>query len=157
VDEQGFDDTIPGDELAAVARALAELGAEPLPGAVATRLDARLARELGSVPLAARRSRRRRLRIGGALTGATAVAAAIVFALGSGGGGHPARPEAANALRTTAASVATDAAGASAPSATTAMKLQAPAAKSCAPASRRAGARPRAGCPGARGGHARAV
>ena len=41
-------------------RALAELGEQPLPPAVAARLDARLAAELDASPLAARRARRRR-------------------------------------------------------------------------------------------------
>ena len=78
---------VPGDELAAVARALAELGARPLPEAVALRLDARLAAELDSSPLALRRSRRP-LRIGAGLSAAAAVAAALIFAFGSSGGHH---------------------------------------------------------------------
>ena len=64
VDDAGNAEELPAEELAAVARALAALGAEPLPGGVAERLDARLAAELSSSPLAARRSRRRRFQIG---------------------------------------------------------------------------------------------
>ena len=58
------DRTTEPDELAAVERALAELGEQPLPPGVATRLDARLAAELTSSPLAARRARRGPVRLG---------------------------------------------------------------------------------------------
>jgi hypothetical protein len=146
------------DELAAVERALAELGGQPLPPGVATRLDARLAAELASSPLAARRARRGRVRLGASLTAAAAIAAAVVFALSTGGGTQPQNPGSASALRDTAATAAADSA---APAAGTEMKVTAApvtaAAKKCAPPSRTAGDRPRPGCPGARGGHARAV
>ena len=93
MDDASFEQQVPDDELEAVRLQLAGLGQEPLPGDVATRLDARLAAELSATPLAARRSRRRRLRVGASLSAAAAVAAAVVFALSTGGGGHPA-PEA---------------------------------------------------------------
>ncbi|HET6174250.1 MAG TPA: hypothetical protein VFD90_16685 [Gaiellales bacterium] len=153
-----FEGRTPDDELEAVRRELAGLGQEPLPPAVATRLDARLDAELSATPLSARRVRRHRLRIGASLSAAVAVAAGIVFALGTGGGGQPA-PE-ASALHSTAKSAAADSTG------TTKVAVNkvvagaasaAPAGKRCAPASQTGGDRPRAACPGARGGHARAV
>jgi hypothetical protein len=153
------DDTasVPGDELAAVARALAELGERPLPPAVATRLDTRLAAELTASPLAARRSRRR-LQLGASLSAAAAVAALAVFALSSGGGGTPPAQQGADALRTSVASATADSAATTAADAPEgAFSQTGPAAKKCAPASRTGGDRPSAACPGARGGHARAV
>jgi hypothetical protein len=164
VDDARHEDEIPAEELAAVSRALAALGSEPLPAGVAERLDSRLAAELSSSPLAERRSRRRRLRIGTALGSAAAAAAVIVLALSwGGGGGHPPVQQAASALRDSAAGTAPVMAKTAADSGTQtriesapAMK-KAPTAKKCAPASRKAGDRPRAACPGARGGHARAV
>jgi hypothetical protein len=159
VDDASIEPDVPDEELEAVRLQLAGLGQEPLPGDVAARLDARLAAELSETPLAARRQRRRQLRIGASLSAAAAVAAAVVFALSSGGGGHPA-PEAA-ALPSTvppsaqvADSAATTAVAAKAAAGAASV---APARKHCPPASRTAGDRPRAGCPGARGGHARAV
>jgi hypothetical protein len=98
------------------------------------------------------------VRLGASLSAVAAAAAAVVFALSSGGGGHPA-PEAA-ALRTsvTSPTVAAAAAGAADSAAKTAIGTSLPmSAKPCPPASRTGGDRPRAGCPGARGGHARAV
>ncbi len=154
MDDVSFPGDVPDDELTAVQRALAELGEQPLPGAVATRLDARLAAELDASPLALRRARRpRRLGVSVAAAGLVA-AAAVVFALSSGGGHRPAgQSEALNATSAVAAadSSAKSAAGTAAPK--TAFALR----KACPPASRRAGARPTAACPGARGGHARAV
>ena len=159
MDDASFEQHVPDDELEAVRLQLAGLGQEPLPGDVATRLDARLAAELSATPLAARRSRRRRLRIGASLSAAVAVAAAVVFALSTGGGGHPA-PE-SSALRSSVAASAqvADSAGTTAVAAKTAAGATsvAPARKQCPPASRTGGDRPRAACPGARGGHARAV
>jgi hypothetical protein len=148
----------PGDELAAMQRALAELGGRPLPGAVASRLDARLAAELGASPLAPRRSRRP-LRIGASLSAAALVAAAVaVFAFGTGGGHKPGGEAAA--LRTTAtpvaARVAADSAAKVAVGTATQNRGFAPK-KACPPASRTGGGRPPAACPGARGGHARSV
>lgn len=136
-------------------QALADLGAVPLPPAVAARLDARLAAELSASPFAARRRRRRRLQLGGSLSAAAAVAAAIVFALSSGGGGQPPGGEQATVMRDTAASATADATAKTGPASTERLSVQAPAAK-CAPASPRDDPRPGA-CPGARGGHARAV
>jgi hypothetical protein len=161
VDDAGNASDVPAGEIAAVARALAALGAEPLPGDVAERLDARLAAELASSPLAERRSRRRRFQVGTALGSVAAAAAVIVLALSwGGGGGSTPGQEAASGLRDTV-----PAAGASPPLAKTAADSStqtriesAPAAKkACPPASRTGGARPTAACPGARGGHARAV
>ncbi|MDX6563162.1 MAG: hypothetical protein QOD65_2976 [Gaiellales bacterium] len=140
------------EELAAVERALAALGEQPLPPGVATRLDARLAADSTSSPLATRRARRGRVRLGASLSAVAAVAAAVVFALSSSGGNHPRKPESAGTLRAAAA----DSAAPQTSAAKTQMKTQAPAGK-CLPASRTAGDRPRPGCPGARGGHARAV
>jgi hypothetical protein len=139
-----------------IQRALGEIGEQPLPPAVAARLDARLAAELDSSPLAARRARRGRLRIGASLSAAAAVAAAVVFALSTGGGTEP---QQASAVRdTVAAASAADSAAVKPEAATTGQfKIQAPTRKQCAPASRKAGDRPPAGCPGARGGRARAV
>jgi len=158
VDDASFEQQVPDDELEAVRLQLAGLGRQPLPGTVATHLDARLAAELSATPLAARRSRRRRLRVGASLSAAVAVAAAVVFAL-STGGGHPA-PE-ASALQSSVAasaqvadSAATTAVAAKSAAGATSV---APARKQCPPASRTGGGRPRAACPGARGGHARAV
>jgi hypothetical protein len=155
VDDVSFPGDVPDDELAAVRRALAGLGEQPLPGAVATRLDARLTAELDASPLARRRARRPR-RLAASLTAAAGVvaAAAVVFALSTGGGHKPAGQS--EALRSTtevavADSSAKSAAGAAAPK--TAFALHA----ACPPASRKAGGRPSAACPGARGGHARAV
>ena len=158
MDDATFEGQVPDDELEAVRRELAGLGQEPLPQAVATRLDARLAAELTSSPLSLRRARRRHVRLGASLSAVAAAAAAVVFALSSGGGGHPA-PEAA-ALRTsvTSPTVAAAAAGAADSAAKTAIGTSLPmSAKQCRPASRTGGDRPRAGCPGTRGGHARAV
>ena len=160
MDDASFEQQVPDAELEAVRLQLAGLGQEPLPGDVATRLDARLTAELSATPLAARRSRRRRLRVGASLSAAAAVAAAVVFALSTGGGGRPA-PE-ASALQS---SVAASAQVADSAAATTAVAAKsaagatsvAPARKHCPPASRKGGDRPRAACPGARGGHARAV
>ena len=149
---------MPDDELEAVRRELAGLGREPLPAPVATRLDARLAAELASSPLSARRARRRHVQLGASLSAVAAVAAAVVFALSTSGGGHPA-PEAA-ALGSSVASpkVAAGTAWAADSAAKTAVTTSRPlSAKRCPPASRTGGDRPRAGCPGARGGHARAV
>ena len=148
---------VPDDELEAVRRELAGLGREPLPAPVATRLDARLAAELSSSPLSARRTRRRHVQLGASLSAVAAVAAAVVFALSTSGGGHPA-PEAA-ALGSSVASpkVAAARAGAADSAAKTAVTSVPLSAKRCPPASRTGGDRPRAGCPGARGGHARAV
>ena len=146
------------DELEQVRRELAGLGQVPLPPGVATRLDARLAAELSATPLAVRRSRRRRVGIGASLTAAAAIAAAVVFALSTGGGSHQA-PEAA-ALRsssTVAAAAADSAATTAAAAKTAAGTASASSAKACRPPSRTDGGRPRAACPGARGGHARAV
>jgi hypothetical protein len=154
VDDNGFEAEVPGDELEAVRLALAELGEQPLPPAVAIRLDARLAAELASSPLSARRARRRHVRLGASLSAAAAVAAIAVFALSWGGGGRAPAPNAAGALQSSVASAAADSAAKTAAGATKALPLQA---KRCRPASRTAGDRPRAGCPGARGGHARAV
>ncbi len=139
-----------------IRRALGEIGEQPLPAAVAARLDARLAAELDSSPLATRRARRGRLRIGASLSAAAAVAAAVVFALSTGGSSDPPR---ASAVRdTVAAASAADSAAVTPEAATTGQfKIQAPAQKNCGPASRKADDRPRAGCPGARGGRARAV
>jgi hypothetical protein len=155
MDDVSFEGDVPDDELAAVQRALAGLGERPLPGAVATRLDARLAAELDASPLAQRRSRRPR-RLGASLTaaGALVAAAAVVFALSTGGGHKPAGQS--EALRSTAAGTAADSAakvavGSAAPKPTFAAR------KACPPANRKAGGRPSAACPGARGGHARAV
>jgi hypothetical protein len=159
VDDASFEQQVPDNELEAVRLQLAGLGQEPLPGDVATRLDARLAAELSATPLAARRSRRRRLRVGASLSAAVAVAAAVVFALSTGGGGHPA-PEASALQRTVAASAqVADSAATTAVAAKSAAGATsiAPARKHCPPASRKGGDRPRAACPGARGGHARAV
>jgi hypothetical protein len=154
VDDVGFEGQVPEDELEAVRRELAGLGQQPLPPAVALRLDARLAAELSATPLARRRSRRR-LRLGASLSAAAAVAAAIVFALSSGSG-RPA-PEAA-ALRSSAPAAAADSAATTAVAAKTAVGAAgAVAPEKCSPPSRTAGGRPRAACPGARGGHARAV
>jgi hypothetical protein len=159
VDDTSYEGRVPDDELEAVRRELAGLGQEPLPEAVATRLDARLAAELASSPLSARRARRRHVQLGASLSAVAAVAAAVVFALSSSGGGHPA-PEAV-ALGSSVASpkVAAATAGAADSAAKTAIGTSLPLnAKRCAPpASRTGGDRPRAGCPGARGGHARAV
>ena len=157
MDDSAFDDAVPEAEREAVRSSLAGLGAVPLPADVATRLDARLAAELDSSPLAARRARRRRVRLGASLSAAAAVAAIAVFALGWGGGGHT-PPATQSALESGAASTAVSAvraADSAAPAAATAAK--AAATKPCRPASRTGGSRPRAGCPGARGGHARAV
>ena len=146
---------VPEDELAAIRRALAELGARPLPAAVATRLDARLAAELDDAPLARRRSRRPRPFTAG-LAGAAALAAAAVvaFALSTGGGHKPSTGQ-SEALRSAAAPTADSAtkiaAGVAAPRIASAHR------KACPPTSRKAGGRPSAACPGARGGHARAV
>jgi hypothetical protein len=151
VDDRSTERDVPGDELAAVQRALAELGERPLTGAVASRLDARLAAELGASPLARRRSRRP-LRIGASVSAAALVAAAVVvFALGTGGGHGPAGEAAA--LHTTAAPVAAAklAAGSAAPNRALVPK------KACPPASRTGDGHRPAACPGARGGHARAV
>jgi hypothetical protein len=144
------------DDDTRIQRALAEMGEQPLPPAVAARLDVRLAAELDSSPLAARRAGKR-LRLGASLSAAAAVAAVVVFAL-STGGGSPRPTEQAGALRDTVASAtAADSAAVTPESATTGQfKIQAPTQK-CAPASRKADDRPRAGCPGARGGRARAV
>jgi hypothetical protein len=151
VNDDSFEGEVGGEELAAVQRGLAELGAQPLPAAVAARLDARLAAELDS-PLVARRRSRGRLRLGAGLAGTAAVAAALVFAFalnggGSAPGGHPAAAE----LKRTAGT--TGIAASAAPAAGTLL----PAGAKCPSASRTGGGRPRAGCPGARGGHARAV
>ena len=121
-----------------------------------TRLDARLAAELamprrsrgGAAPAA--RAPRRRARGGGARRGRD-----VVFALSSGGGRRtPARRErrAARPPRPSRPPTrsAKSAAGTPADDA-------APRPRRCPPASRTAGGRPRAACPGARGGHARAV
>jgi hypothetical protein len=141
----------------AVRQALAELGATPLPPAVAARLDTRLAAELSASPFAARRQRRRRLQLGASLSTAAAVAAAIVFALSTGGGGRPAGGDSATAVRDAATSVMADAAAAKTTASTTErFSVQAPAKKQCPPATPKDGPRP-AACPGARGGHARAV
>ena len=156
MDDASSEHDVPGDELATIQRALAEIGEQPLPPAVAARLDTRLDAELTTSPLAARRARRGRLRLGASLSAAAAVAAAVVFALSTGGGGHPQGGETASALRDTAAAAAADSTMAAPEAATSSQfKTTAPA-KKCAP-SRKAGDRPRAGCPGARGGHARAV
>ena len=146
---------MPADELEAVRRSLAELGALPLPAAVAERLEARLAGELHPAPLAGRRARRGRVRIGAALSAAAAVAAIAVFALGWGGGGHPPVGVQDAALQSTAAAAGADSTAKIAAAASEA-RPSAPA-KRCPPASRTGGGRPRAACPGARGGHARAV
>jgi hypothetical protein len=145
------------DELEAVRRQLAGLGREPLPQGVATRLDTRLAAELSSSPLSERRSRRRRVRLGASLSAVAAVAAAAVFALSMGGAGHPA-PETA-ALRSASATSGTYATPSSvaADSKAAGVTGRPVAAKKCPPASRTGGGRPPAACPGARGGHARAV
>jgi len=74
--------------LDALARELRALAVEPVPADVVARLDARLAAELATVPLAARR--RRRLRLVPALGAAAAAAACVgvvAFAISSGGGG----------------------------------------------------------------------
>jgi hypothetical protein len=160
VDDVSFEDEMPADELAAVQRALAELGEAPLPPGVTTRLEARLAAELTSSPLSARRARRRRVRLGASLSAAAAIAAAIVFALSSGGG-HPVRDQ-ASALRTSAASATADSAAKTAAGTIEAADAQAQAplrsqAKKCPPASRTGDGRRPGACPGARGGHARAV
>jgi hypothetical protein len=153
VDDSGFDAEVPEDELEAVRRSLAALGELPLAPAVATRLDARLAAELDSSPLSERRARRGRVRLAAALSAAAVVAAIAVFALSWGGGGQ--RPAGApeGALQSSAAAVQADS---SAKVASTATRAQAPR-KQCPPTSRTGGDRPRAACPGARGGHARAV
>ena len=145
---------MPEAELEAVRRSLAELGAQPLPPAVAERLAARLAAELDASPLAARRAHRGRVRLGATLSAAAAIAAIAVFALSWGGGGP--RPAGApeGAPQSSAAVAAADSSAARV--ASTATKAQAPR-KPCPPASRTGGGRPRAACPGARGGHARAV
>jgi hypothetical protein len=156
VDDFSRQHHLSADELAAVERALAALGEQPLPPGVATRLDARLAADLTSSPLAQRRVRRRRVQLGASLSAVAAVAAAVVFALSTIGGDSPQSPEVASALRDTVAASAADSAAPQASTATTQMKVQAPP-KKCLPASRKAGDRPRPGCPGARGGHARAV
>jgi hypothetical protein len=155
VDDVSFEDEVPGDELAAVGRGLAGLGERPLPAAVAARLDARLAAELDGSPLAQRRARRPR-RLAASLTAAAGLvaAAAVVFALTTGGGHRPAGQS--EALRAATGSVAADssakiAAGAAAPKAAFAQRT------ACPPATRTGGGRPTAACPGARGGHARAV
>jgi hypothetical protein len=156
VDVQSFEDDVPGDELDAVARALGELGARPLPEAVALRLDARLAAELDSSPLALRRSRRP-LRIGAGLSAAAAVAAALIFALSTGGGHHTPPGQAAAAGAATADSAAKVAAGVAPPKAAKAPSKTFAVRKACPPASRTGDGHRPAGCPGARGGHARAV
>ncbi len=140
-----------------IQRELAALGEQPLPPDVAARLDARLAAELDASPLSARRARRGRLRLGAALSAAAAAAAAaVVIALSTGGGNNPEGTD-QSALRDTvaAASVADSAAVKPEADTSQAFKVQAP--KKQCPASRKAGDRPRAGCPGARGGRARAV
>jgi hypothetical protein len=145
---------VSAEELAAAGRALAELGEQPLPPGVATRLEARLEAELTPSPLS--EARRRRVRLGASLSAVAAVAAAVVFALSTTGGGPGQEP--ANGLRDTAATATSRSAADSAAPATMEMKAPAKAAsKACPPASRTAGDRPRPGCPGARGGHARAV
>jgi hypothetical protein len=160
VDDATFEGPISDDELEQVRRELARLGQESLPPGVATRLDARLAAELSATPLAARRAGRRLVGIGATLTAAAAIAAAAVFALGTGGGSRQA-PEAA-ALRSSTVAAAAAAPADSAAKAPTGAKTAAGAssaspAAACPPASRTGGGRPRAACPGARGGHARAV
>ena len=152
---------VPEAELEAVRRALAGLGEEPLPADVATRLDARLAAELDS--LAARGTP-------GAppaacawapsLSAAAAVAAIAVFALSWGGGGHtPPGHGRARSRRGAASAAATRRPRrATPPPRPRRRRLPRPPRRSpAAPASRTGGDRPRAGCPGARGGHARAV
>jgi hypothetical protein len=159
VDDASFERPASADELEQVRRELAGLGQVPLPPGVATRLDARLAAELSATPLAGRRSRRRHVGIGASLTAAAAIAAAVVFALGTGGGSGRQAPEAA-ALRsssTVAAAAADSAATTAAAAKTAAGSASASPAKACPPPSQTGGGRPRAACPGARGGHARAV
>ena len=158
-DDTGFEHELPAGELAALQRSLAELGEQPLPPAVATRLDARLAAELDSAPLAARRTRRKLRWSAASLSAAAAVAAAVVFALSTGSDRQPVAGGPETAARNSATMAADSAATSVADTATgapEALKAAAPA-RRCGPASRKAGDRPRAGCPGARGGHARAV
>ena len=153
---QSFEDDVPGDELDAVARALGELGARPLPEAVAARLDARLAAELHSSPLALRRSHRP-LRVGAGLSAVAAVAAALLFAFGSfGGHGAPPGQESAAGVAT-ADSAAKAVSGLASPKAAKAPGTTFAARKGCPPPSRTGDGHRPAGCPGARGGHARAV
>ena len=157
MDVQRSEDDVPGDELDAVARALGELGARPLPEAVAARLDARLAAELDSSPLALRRSRRP-LRVGAGLSAVAAVAAALIFAFGSFGGHHASPGQESAAGVATADSTAKAAAGLASPKAAKGPAGTTFAArKGCPPASRTGDGHRPAGCPGARGGHARAV
>ena len=151
----------PAPEELAVARELAALGTLPLPPGVAERLDARLAAELDAAPLAQRR-RRRRLRAGAGLSAVAAAAAAVVvLALATQGGEGPSQVPQAAGPRTAATLAMADAApgaesAGTAADASTQVKA-APGAKACAPASRTDAGRPRPGCPGARGGRARAV
>jgi hypothetical protein len=87
----------------------------------------------------------------------------IVLALSwGGGGGHPPAQQAASAVRDSAATEMAPAQAKTAADSSTQTRIESatpakPAAKKCAPASRKAGDRPPAACPGARGGHARAV
>jgi hypothetical protein len=150
-----YEDGTQDDELLAVQRELAALGRQPLPPAVATRLEARLAAERDASPLARRRARPP-VRIGAAAAAAALVAAALViFALSTGGGGPHRPPVESAALRATAAPAA-DSSAKRAAGAALAHPALAPK-RACSPASRKAGDRPAAACPGARGGHARAV
>jgi hypothetical protein len=153
VDDSGFEPDVPAEELEAVRRSLAELGGQPLPAGVLARLDARLAAELDSSPPSESRLRRGRVRLGAALSAAAAVAAIAVFALSWSGGGHAPTGGESSALKSGAPAAQADA---SARTATAASLVPAPG-KACPPASRRGDDRPRAACPGARGGHARAV
>jgi hypothetical protein len=156
VDDSAFEPelpAVPAGELEAARRSLAELGAQPLPADVLTRLEARLAAELDSSPLSERRSHRGRVRLGAALSATAAVAAIAVFALSWSGGGHAPAGGESSALRSGAPTVQADASAKTAIAATGAHATR----KTCPPASRTGGDRPRAACPGARGGHARAV
>ena len=116
---------MPDEELAAVERALAELGEQPLPPGVATRLDARLAAELTVVAArgaqgAARPAAARRVRCS---AGARPSPRRSCSPSARAAGSSPQGRRSASALRDTAATAAADSAAPAAGTTATASQV----------------------------------